>query len=33
LPLAAPGASAIFRKLIALLQFGDFLFEIHGKEL
>ncbi len=30
LAFAALGTSAIFRKLVPLLEFGDFLLEIHG---
>jgi hypothetical protein len=30
LALAALGASAVFGKLVALRQFRDFLFKIHG---
>ena len=33
LALAALGAATVFRELVPLIEFGDFLFEIHGQGL
>jgi hypothetical protein len=32
LALATLGAPAIFGELVSLVEFGDFLFEIHGRD-
>jgi hypothetical protein len=33
LAFATFGAPAVFRELVPLFEFGDFLFEIHGQRL